>query len=77
MDTADSSTSSGTERCPVCGQLNDCAMNAGQEVESCWCFSASIPAEALERIPEESRGLSCLCPRCAAGLAPESREGTA
>ena len=76
MDTADSPTSSGAERCPVCGQLNDCAMNAGQEVESCWCFSVQIPAEALERIPEESRGVSCLCPRCAAGLAPESPEGT-
>jgi hypothetical protein len=77
MDTAPNSPSPSAERCPVCGQLNECAMTAGQEVESCWCFSAQIPAEALERIPEESRGQSCLCPRCAAGLAPAAGEGAA
>ena len=50
-------------RCPLCGESNACGMAAGQE--SCWCFDVSIPAAVLEKIPEEARGVACVCEACA------------
>jgi cysteine-rich CWC protein len=58
--------------CPVCGQLNACAVAAGVEpVAACWCAAVRIQPEALRRIPAEMRGRACLCPACAA----EQRQG--
>jgi hypothetical protein len=53
--------------CPVCGSPNTCGVQAGKS--DCWCFSADIPAEALERVPTDAKDLACLCPRCAQALA--------
>ena len=39
--------------CPLCGGPNDCGLAAG--ADTCWCFTASIPAAALERVPDEAR----------------------
>lgn len=58
--------------CPLCGGDNACAMaspNGG--AGECWCFTARIPPETLERIPEAERGRRCVCARCA-GAAPPS-----
>ena len=33
---------------------------------TCWCFSAAIPADVLERIPADLRGRACICAKCAA-----------
>jgi hypothetical protein len=49
--------------CPVCGGPNGCGITAG--ASTCWCFTASIPAEALARVPEAARDRSCLCASCA------------
>jgi len=51
--------------CPLCGQENDCALANGRPIESCWCFTAEISRQALERIPEAARGVACLCASCA------------
>lgn len=55
-----------TERCPLCGQLNQCTQadpaTAGDE---CWCFSAEVSAQALARLSAEQIDKSCLCPKCA------------
>jgi hypothetical protein len=55
--------------CPLCGQANACAMEAerrtGIAQPPCWCLSAAFDARALERIPEASRGVACICERCA------------
>lgn len=72
---ASSQTAPEPERCPVCGQINDCAIEAGLPGEECWCFQTSVSATALERIPEDLRGKACLCPRCAAGVLPEEEIG--
>ncbi|MEP6781300.1 MAG: cysteine-rich CWC family protein [Gemmatimonadaceae bacterium] len=48
--------------CPLCAERNDCAMVDGGK--TCWCFTASIPRETLERIPVEQRGLACICRKC-------------
>ena len=59
--------------CPVCGELNDCAMamddsgkkSAGQDNHACWCFQK---AGALNQ--KKLAGLSrsddkrCLCQKC-------------
>jgi hypothetical protein len=59
-----------TGRCPLCGQLNQCAQadpaGAGND---CWCFTTKVSAEALARLSEEQIDVSCLCPTCAKGVA--------
>jgi hypothetical protein len=57
-------------RCPLCGETNECGIAAGQS--TCWCFSTSIPADVLERIPEEARGTACVCAKCAATSSPQA-----
>lgn len=52
-------------RCPLCGEGNACGMAAG--AGTCWCFSATIPPEVLERVPAEARGEACVCRTCASG----------
>jgi hypothetical protein len=59
------STGIDPQRCPVCGHPNECAMVAGKGV--CWCFNERISPEVMERIPQEARGIACLCSECATG----------
>ncbi|MDG1583324.1 cysteine-rich CWC family protein [Pseudomonas sp. GOM6] len=57
------------ERCPRCGQLNQCAQaSSPQPVQDCWCFHRPIPRQLIEELPAEQRGKSCLCPHCAKAL---------
>lgn len=58
------------QRCPICGAENDCAVARGQG--ACWCFTAAIPDDVLEKIPIEARNLACVCKACAG----ENREPT-
>lgn len=52
--------------CPVCGQLNGCALaRTGSFAEPCWCAEVEISADAIAKIPEEMRGKSCICHNCA------------
>jgi hypothetical protein len=53
-------------RCPLCGLPNACAMAADPRATHCWCFDAAIAPEALDRLPPETRGVACICARCAA-----------
>ena len=50
--------------CPLCGETNECGTAAGKS--DCWCFSAVIPSDVLERIPADLRGRACICAKCAA-----------
>ncbi|MDT3709136.1 MAG: cysteine-rich CWC family protein [Pseudomonadaceae bacterium] len=52
-------------RCPLCGQPNQCAECDPGAQQPCWCMSATIDQDALERIPPALRNQACLCPRCA------------
>jgi hypothetical protein len=53
--------------CPLCGGPNACApAQSGRFDAACWCATTSIGAELLARIPVAQRGLSCICPACAA-----------
>lgn len=57
-------------RCPLCGQSNRCAIEAGQPAVDCWCMHTPVAPAALAAVPVEQRGVACLCPRCAAGTLP-------
>jgi cysteine-rich CWC protein len=53
--------------CPLCGGPNACApARSGGFDAACWCTTASFGAELLARVPEAQRGVSCICPACAA-----------
>ena len=60
--------------CPLCGQPNRCGAAAGEA--ECWCYSAAIPNEVLERVPQAAKGVACVCRNCAANRAspPEPLE---
>lgn len=51
------------DTCPICGGPNACGIAAGDT--TCWCFTASIPAAALERVPDEAKDRTCICAACA------------
>jgi hypothetical protein len=53
------------DRCPLCGQPNDCRLCAtGVYKGPCWCAAVEIPAALLERVPPEARNRACLCRDC-------------
>ena len=67
--------------CPLCGQPNQCAMEAlratGVKQPPCWCSQLKFDPELLERIPEHVRGKACVCASCAQspnGSQPELKE---
>lgn len=55
--------------CPLCGQANQCAMEVERETgvkqPPCWCSQIKFDAELLSRVPEQARGIACLCAACA------------
>ena len=59
-------------RCPLCGEANRCAMEVeretGQKQPPCWCMAAAytFSPELLATVPQDQRGLACICARCAA-----------
>ena len=57
------------QKCPLCGQPNRCAMAEEHPVDTCWCVSIRLPADMLEAVPTEDRGVRCICETCARALA--------
>jgi Cysteine-rich CWC len=55
--------------CPLCGQPNQCAMEAarqtGQPVGVCWCVNLQFGPDLLARVPEAAHQKACICQRCA------------
>ncbi len=64
-----SRTASIAERCPLCGQDNQCAMEVekatGEKQPPCWCTKVDFSAELLARLPVEARHKACICEACA------------
>jgi hypothetical protein len=60
-------------RCPLCGESNRCAMEIERETghaqPPCWCMQVDFSNAPLTNLPQEMRGLACICARCAAGAA--------
>ncbi|MGD9773839.1 cysteine-rich CWC family protein [Diaphorobacter sp.] len=59
-----------TARCPLCHQPNQCAIAAGRPAQECWCMHEDVCAQALERLPQQAREPSCICPHCAREPSP-------
>ncbi len=57
-------------RCPLCQGQNDCGVAAGRGV--CWCFSATVPAEVRERMPEVALDQACDCRGCLDPVQPSA-----
>ena len=54
-------------QCPLCGQPNQCAQQAGQAFTACWCMQRPVLgrdwlAQRLPRLSDAER--RCLCPAC-------------
>lgn len=62
-------TITGDRTCPLCGRPNECAMAQGRSVSVCWCTAVRVHREQLDPIPEEHRGVRCLCPAWLQALA--------
>ena len=58
-------------KCPTCGEPNQCGLSQGKS--ECWCFGALISSAALERIPSQAKNLACICERCAAASAAQTK----
>ncbi|MFC1749281.1 cysteine-rich CWC family protein [Pseudomonadota bacterium] len=55
-----------TVRCPLCGEINRCAM-AGDEKNTgtpCWCSKEIFPQALLNKVPPEQRRKACICRKC-------------
>ena len=73
------------DRCPLCGQSNQCAMvtpredrstaDASAACASCWCRDAQIPEAVVARIPEGARGRACICAQCCNAQSSKLAEG--
>ncbi|WP_035665388.1 cysteine-rich CWC family protein [Halalkalibacter akibai] len=50
------------ELCPICNKKNKCEMKS--KGQSCWCFNQSFPKNIFTLIPENKRGLACVCEQC-------------
>ncbi|MBE7523234.1 MAG: cysteine-rich CWC family protein [Burkholderiales bacterium] len=57
-------------RCPRCGAVNACAMAAG-DPRPCWCTRVVVPAALLDALPDDAKGVACLCAACIANAAAE------
>ena len=47
--------------CPLCQQKNRCGVKAASR---CWCMNTQVPEALLAEIPEDLKGISCVCNAC-------------
>ncbi|KAB2901792.1 MAG: cysteine-rich CWC family protein [Burkholderiaceae bacterium] len=66
-----------TNRCPLCGQANQCAVAAGLPAQDCWCMHTPVSREALARLAPGQRGRSCICPLCAREMPDDGAQAAA
>ena len=50
--------------CPLCGQPNECPMEADPNAAECWCEELEFPRELLDQVPENALHQTCICRRC-------------
>jgi len=60
-------------RCPICNELNICAMEkakaTGSALERCWCMDAVFTTAVMAQVPDSAKGKACVCSKCAASAA--------
>ncbi len=55
-----------TDKCPLCGAANQCAMAADPAATKCWCELVTFPEALLAQIPSEAVRKTCVCQKCLA-----------
>lgn len=51
--------------CPLCGSANECQMAAVCAYKGlCWCEHEEFSPVLLDRVPDQARGVVCICRRC-------------
>jgi len=63
---ADQATQCDPTRCPLCGELNQCAQAADPTATECWCGPMNFPHDLLARVPEPAVRRACICQNCLA-----------
>jgi len=53
-----------TDKCPLCGAPNQCALAADPSASECWCDSVTFPRELLAQIPNNAVRKTCVCQKC-------------
>jgi hypothetical protein len=60
-------------RCPLCDEPNACAMEVakatGNKAERCWCMDAVFTPVVMDQVPDEAKGKTCICAKCASASA--------
>ncbi|WP_442915244.1 cysteine-rich CWC family protein [Marinobacter sp. SS21] len=56
--------------CPICGQENQCAVTAGKNPASCWCFAPDITVgdAVTAAVPTAKKRTACVCADCISRL---------
>ena len=71
---SETSASADPTRCPLCGQVNQCAMEAEQATgvrqPPCWCTEVKFEPALMASLPEPARGAACICAACAQKKVP-------
>jgi len=59
-------------RCPICHELNSCAMEAAKATDKipqrCWCIDAVFKPDLMDQVPDSAKGKACICAKCAAAV---------
>ncbi|WP_048438429.1 cysteine-rich CWC family protein [Caenimonas sp. SL110] len=60
-------------QCPLCGELNRCAMEIERQTRvaqpNCWCMQVDFSAELLASVPSAAKNNACICETCARAAA--------
>ena len=59
-------------RCPICGDLNECATVADPDATECWCEAVKFPQDLLARVPKNAVARVCVCRHCIEKLNKEN-----
>lgn len=52
-----------SNKCPICGNDNNCCIAKGHITNHCWCMEQDIPKQLLKELPTRVKS-SCICKQC-------------
>lgn len=60
--------------CPLCNNINNCAMETNKNSTSCWCQQTTIDSQLLEKAHNMGSYNTCICQSCAEKASELSKE---
>ncbi|GIN85878.1 hypothetical protein J6TS2_22640 [Heyndrickxia sporothermodurans] len=52
------------EKCPLCGNGNNCCYSKDKSLGICWCSEEVFPNEIFDLVPPEQLRKTCICKSC-------------